>query len=173
MIIGLILFLPAVLVLLGTFGTVIIFPAVSMIFSGISIDTWNNLITGHITEIQIENWFAQNWTQFIPFFIRAAPFLLLGALLALLAFYIMPVAVLGWLKEGRFSAAFSWEVVKKTMTIDYLVNWIVVGFLTMVVNALLGWIPFLGMGISMYVIGVFSYTVFAEVYEGGQQARAD
>ncbi|GAI08829.1 unnamed protein product, partial [marine sediment metagenome] len=29
----------------------------------------------------------------------------------------------------------------------------------------LGWIPFLGSGISMYVTGVFSYTVFAEVYE--------
>lgn len=128
-------------------------------------------MTGQITEIQIQDWFAQNWTQFIPLFISAAPFLLLGAVLALLAIYIMPVAVLGWLKEGRFSAAFSWKVVKKTVTMDYLVNWIVVGFLTMIVSALLGWIPFLGNGITMYVIGVFSYTVFAEVYERGQQAK--
>ena len=50
-------------------------------------------------------------------------------------------------------------------TMDYLVNWIVVGFLTMIVSALLGWIPFIGNGITMYVIGVFSYTVFAEIYE--------
>lgn len=128
-------------------------------------------MTGQITEIQIQDWFAQNWTQFIPLFISAAPFLLLGAVLALLAIYIMPVAVLGWLKEGRFSAAFSWKVVKKTVTMDYLVNWIVVCFLTMIVSALLGWIPFLGNGITMYVIGVFSYTVFAEVYERGQQAK--
>jgi hypothetical protein len=95
----------------------------------------------------------------------ATPFLFLGALLALLAYYIAPVAILGWLKEGRLSAAFSWNVIGKAVSLDYLVNWVVVGVLTMIVSALLGWIPLIGNGITMYVLGVFSYTVFAEVYE--------
>ncbi len=164
-VIGIILFLPAALIILGTFGTVILAPALSMIFGGISPKTWDKIMTGQITELQIQDWFAQNWMQFIPLFISATPFLIFGALLALLALYISPVAILSWLKESRFSAAFSWDVIKKTLTMDYLVNWIVVGVLTIIMNALLGWIPLIGNGITMYVIGVFSYTVFAEVYE--------
>ena len=38
-------------------------------------------------------------------------------------------------------------------------------FLGGIVSTLLGWIPILGMDIKMYVNGVFSYTVFAEIYE--------
>jgi hypothetical protein len=167
-IIGIILSLPAALILLGTFGSFFISPVLSMLFGGFSIDTWNNLITGRITEIQIQNWFAQNWTKIMPFFISALPFLLLGAVLALLTLYIMPGTVLGWLKEDRFSAAFSWKNLKKTLTMDYLVNRIVVGLLVMITSALLGWIPFIGSGITMYVTGVFSYTVLAEVFERGQ-----
>ena len=164
-VIGIILFLPAALIILGTFGTVIMAPALSMIFGGISPETWEKIMTGQITDMQIQDWFSQNWTQFIPLVLGATPFLILGALLALLAYYISPVAILGWLKEGRLSAAFSWGIIKKAVTLDYLMNWIVVGVLTMIVSALLGWIPLIGNGITMYVLGVFSYTVFAEVYE--------
>jgi hypothetical protein len=164
-VIGIILFLPAALIILGTFGTVIVAPALGMIFGGISPETWDKIMTGQITDMQIQDWFAQNWTQFIPLLLGATPFLLLGAVLALLAYYISPVAILGWLKEGRFSAAFSWSVIKKAVTLDYLVNWIVVGVLTLIVSALLGWIPLIGNGITMYVLGVFSYTVFADIYE--------
>jgi hypothetical protein len=128
-------------------------------------ETWDSLMAGQITDMQIQDWFAQNWTQFIPLFTNAVPFLLIGAALALLAYYIMPAALLGWLKEDRFSAAFSMKVLKTTATLDYLVNWLIVGFLGGILSSLLGWIPFLGMGITMYARGVFSYTVFSEIYE--------
>lgn len=164
-IIGIILFLPAVLVLFGTVGTVIISPAMSLIFGGLPMETWDKLAAGQITDMQIQDWFAQNWTQFIPLLTNAVPFLLLGAMMGLVAYYILPAALLGWLKEDRFSAAFTWKVVKTTATLDYLVNWLVVGFLGGIVSSLLGWIPILGVGIKMYVNGVFSYTVFAEIYE--------
>lgn len=164
-IIGIILFLPAALVLLGTLGTAIISPALSLIFGGLPIETWDKLAAGQITDMQIQDWFAQNWTQFIPLFTKAVPFLLIGAMLGIVAYYILPAALLGWLKEDRFSAAFSWKVVKTTATLDYLVNWLIVGFLGGIVSTLLGWIPILGMGIKMYVNGVFSYTVLAEIYE--------
>jgi len=98
-------------------------------------------------------------------FFSATPFLILGSVLALAASYIFPVIILGWLKEDRVGAGFSWDVLKKAMTMEYLGNWIVVGIFSVIVSALLGWIPLLGSGISMYVTGVFSFTVFAEVYE--------
>jgi len=169
LIIGFLLFLPALLFLIGTFGTLVMSPAVSIMLGGISIDTWNNIITGQITDMQVQNWFSENFTQLIPTLMSALPLFVIGAILAFLAFYMTPVAVLGWLKEKRFGAAFSWKVLKKALTVDYFVNWIVVAFITGffsgVVNVFLGWIPFIGNGITMYVFGVFSYTVFAEVYE--------
>jgi len=163
--IGIIMLLPAGLILLGTFGSVITSPALSMIFGGVPMDTWNNYAAGQMTDIQMEDWFAQNWTEFIPVFTKAVPLLLLGGLLAAVAFYILPASILGWVKEDKFSAAFSWETVKMTMTLDYLVNWLIVGYLGGVLTSLLGWVPFLSTGIAMYVSGVFSYTVFAELYE--------
>ncbi len=92
-------------------------------------------------------------------------------MLAALAFYIIPFALLAWLDEDSFSAAFSWSNLKKTMTLDYLVNWLIVGYLGGILSSLLGWVPFLGTGITLYVSGVFSYTVFAELYESEEQAK--
>ena len=163
--IGFLLFLPNSLVLFGAFGTIISSPVVSQMLGGISPETWSRFFAGEITEMQMQDWFAQNWTKLVPLFLSATPYLILGFVLALVASYILPVIILGWLKENRVSAGFSWEAVKKTATMDYLVNWIVVGIVGMIVSALLGWIPFLGAGITMYVTGVFSFTVFAEVYD--------
>jgi hypothetical protein len=164
-VIGFMLFLPALIVLFGTLGGVIFSPTMSVIFGGIPMDTWDKLATGQVTDIQIEGWFAKNWTQFIPLFTNAAPFILLGALLGVVAFYIMPAAILGWFKEGRIGAAFSGDTLKTTLTLDYLVNWLIVGFLTGIMSTVVGWVPILGVGIKMYVNGVFSYTVYSTVFQ--------
>lgn len=166
-IIGIILFLPAALVLFGTIGNVILLPAMSMIIGGLPIETWDDLMAGNVSEIEMQHWLAQNWEQFIPLLTNAAPLLILAVVLGFLAFYIMPAVILGWLKEDSITAAFSWNVIKKTVSLDYLVNWLIVGYLIGLVNSLLQWIPILGVGITMYVGGVFSYTVFSEVYERG------
>jgi len=170
-ILGIILFLPAALVLLGTLGTVIIAPALSIIIGGLPINTWDDLVAGKITDIEMQHWLAQNWQKFIPLLTNAAPLLLLGVLLGLVAFYIMPAAILGWLKEDRLGAAFSMKTLRLTATLDYLVNWLIVGYLIGLVNTLLQWIPILGVGITMYVGGVFSYTVFSEIYERGKEIK--
>jgi len=164
-IIAIILFLPAILVIFGTVGGVIVSPAMSLIFGGFPMETWDKLAAGQVTDMQIQDWFAQNWTQFIPLLTNAVPLLLIGVMLGLVAYYLLPAALLGWLKEDRFGAAFSMKVVRTAATLDYLVNWLIVGFLGGIVSSLVGWIPILGVGIKMYVNGVFSYTVFAEIYE--------
>ena len=164
-IIGFILFIPNSLVLFGAFETVVTSPTVNQMLGGISPDTWNKIFTGEITEMQIQDWFAQNWTQFVPLLVSATPFIILGIILGLIASYILPVIVLEWLKEDSFTAAFRWEVVKKTLSMDYLVNWIVVGIFGMIMSALFSRVPLLGTGIVVFVSGVFSYTIFSEIYE--------
>ncbi len=164
-IIGFIMYIPVFLVLFSGFGAVITSPVLSTMLGGISPDSWNRLMTGEITDIQIEEWFTQNWLQFIPLFLTAVPFLILGVVLALLASYILPVVLLGWLKEGSVGAGFSWNVIKKAFTMDYLGNWFVVRVIALIVGAIVGNIPLIGMSITTYVIGVFSFTVFAEIYE--------
>ncbi len=76
-----------------------------------------------------------------------------------------PAAILGWLSEDSFSAAFSWKSLKMTTTLDYLVNWLIAGYLGGLLGSLVGWVPWVGSGISLYVTGVFSYTVFAQIRE--------
>jgi hypothetical protein len=67
--------------------------------------------------------------------VNATPFLILGGLLAGLALYIMPAAILAWLREDKFSAAFTWEVVQSNLNLDYLVNWLIIGYLGGVVSS--------------------------------------
>jgi len=162
--IGVILFLPAALVLFGTIGSVILSPAMSMILGGLPIQSCEDLIAGQIPDTVMESWLAQNWTEFIPLLTNAAPFIILAVILGLAALYIMPAAILGWLKEDNISAAFSIKTLNATMTLDYLVNWLIVGYLIGLVNSLFSWIPVLGVGITMYVSGVFSYTVYSELF---------
>ncbi|MCW4014431.1 MAG: DUF4013 domain-containing protein [Candidatus Bathyarchaeota archaeon] len=167
--IGIILFLPAALVMFATLGSVFLSPAMSMILGGLPIESCEDLMAGQIPDTVMEHWLAQNWTEFIPLLRNATPFLILAVLLGLAAFYIMPVAILGWLKEDDIKAAFNWNNLKMTMTLDYLVNWLIVGYLIGLVNSLFSWIPVLGVGITMYVGGVFSYTVYSELFERAEK----
>ncbi len=164
-IIGILLFAPAAAVLLGTLGTVIVSPAVSMVFGGLPAETCDSIMAGNITDLQMEDWIAQNYMDFIPLFVNATPLLMFGGLLAAIALYIMPAAIMAWLKEDRIGAAFSMKVVESTLNLDYLVNWLIIGYLGGVVSSVAGWIPFVGTGITMYVSGVFSYTAFAELLD--------
>jgi hypothetical protein len=164
-IIGFILFIPNSLVLFGAFETIVTSPTVNQMLGGISPDTWNRIFAGEISEMQMQDWFAQNWTQFVPLVVSATPYIILGIIFGLVASYILPVIVLEWLKEDSFTAGFRWDVVKKTLSMDYLVNWIVVGIFGMIMSALFSRVPLLGTGIVVFVTGVFSYTVFAEIYE--------
>lgn len=164
-VIGGILLLPSILLLLGTVGGVIMSPALSVMMGGLPLETCDRIIAGEITDLQVEDWLTQNWTQFIPLIVNATPFLILGGIIAGLAVYIMPAAILGWLNEGKISAAFSIDNLKMTTTLDYLVNWLIVGYLGGVIGSIVGWVPWIGAGITMYVTGVFSYTVFAQLRE--------
>jgi hypothetical protein len=163
--IGISFFLPAALVIFATVGSVILSPALSMILGGVPVDSWDDLAAGNFSDIEMHHWLSQNWEEFIPLITNAAPFIILGVILGFVAFYLMPAALLGWLKEDKISAAYSVENLKKAISLDYLVNFLIVGYLIGLLNSLLQWLPVVGVGITMYVGGIFSYTVFSQIYE--------
>ena len=161
--VGIIMFLPAALVIFATVGSVLVSPALSMILGGIPVDNWDDIAAGNFSDIAVENWITQNWQEFVPLIASATPFLIIGGALGFLAFYLLPAALLGWLKEDSLAAAFSVKNLKKAASLDYLVNWLIAGYLISLLNSLLSWLPIIGAGITMYVGGIFSYTVFAQL----------
>lgn len=112
----------------------------------------------------------QNWIVAAPRLVALAPMLLTGLILALIALYLTPMAVMNYLKKKRFSAAFNLGlVIKKTLTIKYFVAWLVIIILTMIIaailTAILWFIPGFGALIAMFIMGVFSYSLYGQVYK--------
>ena len=163
--IGITLSLPSALVLMGSVGTVAFNPALEVILGTLPVESLDDLANVQIPETEMQHWLTQNWTEFIPLLTNAAPLLILAIVFALIALYLVPIALMGWLKEDSFTAAFSWSNLKKSFTLDYCINWLIVGYLVGIVNTLFEWIPLIGMGAAMYIGGVFSYTVFSKIYE--------
>lgn len=94
-------------------------------------------------------------------------------ILGLLTSYIVPSALLSFVKNDSFGAAFRFgEIFKKAFTVKYLVVWIVVSLysivLTLVLALILSVIPlfgtFLGIAIAMFVANVTVMTALGEVY---------
>ncbi len=91
--------------------------------------------------------------------------ILVFLLLLLLTVYVLPSAMMSFVSKDSFGAAFSFgEVFKKAFTVKYLVVWIVAVIYSMIVGAILSWIPFIGWGISSFLGGVTSMTLYGEVY---------
>lgn len=164
-IIGGLLLLPSIILIMGTVSTVMMSPALSILMNGLPVETVDSLIAGEITDLQMEDWITQNWTQFLPLIMNATPLLILGGAVAAFGAYVMPAAILGWMKDGKFSAAFNWDNLKIITTLDYLVNVLIVGYLAGVISSIAGMLPWVGPGVSMYLTSVFSYTVFVQLQQ--------
>ena len=103
--------------------------------------------------------------------------ILVIVLLALFVAFILPMAIMHWLKEESFGAAFRFgSVIKKSFTGPYIVAWIfslAIMFIFFIVAVLLGFIPYVGVfiasGLSTYVVAVAEYTLFAQAYRELEQ----
>jgi hypothetical protein len=93
-------------------------------------------------------------------------------LLSLIALFLLPMAMMNFLKKG-FGAAFSLgTIIKKALTLKYIVSWIVMLVYLIVLFAIMiaiSIIPvigsFIGAGIMGYLGSVTQYTIFAETYK--------
>jgi len=93
------------------------------------------------------------------------PAIVLMFILAILAIYLTPMAVLNYVSKRRFSAAFDLGTVfKKAFTSRYFVSWLLVAVVTLVLVGILSLIPIIGAAIGIFVMRVAAYTIFGQVF---------
>lgn len=128
-------------------------------------DMMNQIRTGGTMPEEVRMMFRNNWYMILPAIIKVAPIFILGFLLALIAAFLTPIAVLNYVKNKRFSAAFELRTVtKKAFTGKYFVVWLAVLVLTAIVGFVLAFIPIVGWAITLFIMGVIGYSLYGQVY---------
>jgi len=102
--------------------------------------------------------------------IAAGGFILVAILLLLIAAFILPAALILFVKEDSLGAAFNiGRVFANVFTADYIVSWIlaiIIGIIFLIIAMAFSVIPligvFIGVGLASFFNTVFSYSVFAE-----------
>lgn len=90
---------------------------------------------------------------------------LLGFLLMLLAAYVLPAAILSYVRDDNVGSAFKFKAVsKRAFKVDYLVVWIVTTIYEITLIAILSVIPIMGSAAGAFIASVTSMTAFGEVY---------
>jgi len=121
---------------------------------------------GNVPAEQLALIIQQNWTPIIPALVNFTPVAIFIGFLAILAYYLIPIATLNYIKTGKLENAFKLRNIgKKAFTSDYFTVWIITVIVTIILTMLLAWIPVFGFGASFFIAGVFSYTLFGEVYK--------
>jgi len=163
-IIAIIYAIPAILVLSIGIG----YAAISMITTLVGImpqDLLNSLMAGQVAGTQLEQFFTQNWMLTLPTLAAAAPVILIGLILLLIASYASPIAILNYLKNKSFGKAFDFGFVfSKALTLKYFIIWIIVGLISIVLNAVLSFIPWIGSAIAFFVSSVITWSLYGQVF---------
>lgn len=90
---------------------------------------------------------------------------LAGLFFLLLSGLIVPMALMSFIDKGNFGDAFAFgKILKKVLTVQYLVPWLVVLVYSAVASILFLEVPLVGYAIASFVVGMTAFTVFAEVY---------
>lgn len=149
LIVSVIYLIPAIIVIvLGVANIIASIPAISL--------------TGAATPEAMQ---AAIMQAIMPALAANALLFLVGLILALVAFLLLPMALMRYVKEERFGAAFGFgEILGKVFTGKYIVAWVVVVVYSTIVSAILGFVPVLGSVVAMFLVMVTEYTVFAQAY---------
>lgn len=163
-IIFLIYAIPAIIVfVVGAGLTIAAF--MSGFLGSMSPELMNQIRTGEVAPTIIGQMLSQNWGMVLPALMTLAPIMLLALILLLLAFYLTPIAVLGYIKSNKFSDAFHLgTVMKKAFTGQYFVVWLVSIIITAIAIGILIFIPVLGRAIAVFVSGVIAYSLYGQIY---------
>ncbi|MEM4244611.1 MAG: DUF4013 domain-containing protein [Candidatus Nanoarchaeia archaeon] len=135
-------------------------------FLGILISTvgWTALLTGD--SMAISQAISAEWAKFGGAIIAAMPFLFIAGILALLAAYVSPMALLNYVNFNNFSKAFAFsDVFKKAFTGKYFVVWLVALLISIGVGLVLGWIPWVGEPAAYFIGGVIGFTLYGQIYK--------
>ncbi len=119
---------------------------------------------------------TQDPSVFINALTSGGPMLLVGAILAVIAGFISPIAVMSYLSKGTLSAAFAFgEVIRKAFTGTYIVTWIFAVVWSLIFSAITSAIiiatsvtiivPFLLSGFINYILLVSVYSMYAQAFK--------
>jgi hypothetical protein len=165
-IIFLIYAIPAILVILAVVGVAISSLWNTYIGTVIPPQLLASVKTGETSPEVIGQLISQNWALAIPTLISLTPGILAAVILLLLALYLTPMAVLNYVKNDRFGAAFDLGVVfKKALTGKYFIVWLAVVVLTAVITLILSLIPLIGPAAAVFIVGVIAYSLYGQVYK--------
>jgi hypothetical protein len=115
---------------------------------------------------QVSKVMEQNWYMIVPGLMKAAPLIAVGSLLALLAAFVTPIAVLNYLSKKNFAAAFDFGVVlRKAFTVNYALAWLTVLIVSAAVGFVLKFIPWIGAPITLFIMGVIGYSLYGQVFK--------
>lgn len=107
-----------------------------------------------------------NWAAVIPLILKFVPIMVLGAVLVLIAFYLIPAATLAFLDKKRFTAAFNLPLVfKKAFTVHYFLVILVLMGIWMIGAMITRFLPIIGGAILFFISGVIGYSLLGEAYK--------
>ena len=108
-----------------------------------------------------------NLPMMMPGLIKASPVIIFAILLSIFLAYLIPIAVLNYVKTSNFADAFNFgEVTDKAFTFDYFAVWVITLIISVFIALIFSLIPYVGGAIAFFCSGVFSYTAIGEVYKG-------
>jgi len=161
-IITIIYFIPAVAVFLLGAGAAIANLATSM--------PWQQI--ANLSEQEAVDIMQPIIQNAVPSFAAALPFIIISVILALIALYVLPIAVLSYI-EKDFGNAFSLQnIFKKAFTGKYFVAWILMILINLILTNILNIVPIVGVPAAVFISGVIAYSLFGQVYmETGAKKR--
>lgn len=96
----------------------------------------------------------------------------IAGLLALFAAYVAPSAIFHYLNSG-FSEAFKFgSVFKKAFSANYGMAWLLFIVYSMLLGALLGFIPYIGSGAATFIAGITGFSLIAEAFSETSMTKA-
>jgi hypothetical protein len=165
-VISVIYMLPAIFVFLVGAGLTVIDLINAYVGRVISVEALKGVAAGTVGIDTITPTIINNWPLAIPYILRMIPILMMAAILGLLAKYVLPMAILNYMKSERFEDAFRLgEIFRKAFTAKYFWVWVVITVITVVLFALLGFFWFVGFAVAYFFVGVFGYTLFGQVFK--------
>lgn len=91
--------------------------------------------------------------------------LVVFVILALLAAYVSPMAIMSFVETFNFKDAFKFsKVFRKSFTGKYFVTWLLMQLYSIITAAIFSFIPIVGGGLAGFVVGVTAFTAYAEAY---------
>jgi hypothetical protein len=165
-VITLVYLIPAILILV--IGTAFVFlNALKAVFaSSVPLDAIiRHVAAGKANEETFAAVLQANWPKILPILLSLAPVILVALLVGLLAWYLIPAAILNYAAHESFGEAFRLgKVFRVAFSGDYFAAWLTAAVLGGLVRAILFWIPLVGGGAGYFIAGVFSFHILGEAY---------